>query len=158
MTVFTSAGTTLTISADTPATFDGSGYAAVFAASPGPAVVGEITDLGEFGREFALVTHMPVGSRGTQKFKGSFNEGTMALSLGLDTDDAGQIITKAASLSDDNYSFMVTTQNGDKYFFQAKVMSFKVNVAGVDSITTASVSLELTTNAAGVGIVEDLAA
>jgi hypothetical protein len=158
MTVYTSAGSTLTISASAPATFDGSGYAAVFAESPGPAVVGEITDLGEFGREFALVTHMPVGSRGTQKFKGSFNEGTMAISLGLDTDDAGQILMKSASISDNNYSFMVTTQSGDKYFFQAKVMSFKVNIAGVDSITTASASLELTTNAAGVGIVETLAA
>jgi hypothetical protein len=157
MTVFTSAGTTLTVSASAPATFDGAGYAAVFAASPGPAVVGEITDLGEFGREFALVTHMPVGSRGTQKFKGSFNEGTMSLSLGLDTDDAGQIIMKTASLSDNNFSFQVTTQNGDKYFFQAKVMSFKVNVAGVDSITTATTTLELTTTAAGVGIVETLA-
>jgi hypothetical protein len=158
MTVFTSAGTTLQVSASIPATFDGAGYAAVFTASPGPAIVGEITDLGEFGREFALVTHMPVGSRGTQKFKGSFNEGTMALSLGLDTDDAGQIIMKTASLSDNNFSFMVTTQNGDKYFFQAKVMSFKVNVAGVDSITTATTTLELTTTAGGVGIVETLAA
>jgi hypothetical protein len=120
--------------------------------------VGEITDLGEFGREFALVTHNPVGTRGTQKFKGSFNEGTMSLSLGLDTDDAGQIIMKAASLSDDNYSFMVTTQSGDRYFFQAKVMSFKVGVGSVDSITTATCTLELTTNAAGVGIVESLAA
>jgi hypothetical protein len=158
MTVYTSAGSTLTISASAPATFDGAGYAAVFADSPGPAVVGEVTDLGEFGREFALVTHMPVGSRGTQKFKGSFNEGTMAISLGLDTDNAGQILMKSASISDNNYSFMVTTQSGDKYFFQAKVMSFKVNIAGVDSITTASASLELTTNAAGVGIVETLAA
>jgi len=157
MTVHTSAGTTLSISASIPATFDASGYNAVFTASPGPAVVGEITDLGEFGREFALVTHMPVGTRGTQKFKGSFNEGTMALSLGLDTDDAGQILMKAASLSDNNYSFLVTTQNGDKYYFQAKVMSWKVNVAGVDSITTATASLEITTSSGGVGIVESLA-
>jgi len=152
MTVFTSAGTTLKISASEPATFDASGYGALTLTA-----VGEITDLGEFGREFALVTHMPVGSRGTQKFKGSFNEGTMSLSLGLDTDDAGQILMKAASLSDSNYSFEVTTQNGDKYFFQAKTMSFKVNVASVDSITTATTSLELTTTSGGVGIVEVLA-
>ena len=118
---------------------------------------GEITDLGEFGREFALVTHNPVGSRGTQKFKGSFNEGTMTMSLGLDTDDAGQIIAKTASLSDLDFSFMVTTQNLDRYFFQAKVMSFKVGVGGVDQITTATVTLEITTNSAGVGIVESLA-
>lgn len=157
MTVYTSAGTTLTISADAPATFDASGYQAVFTASPGPAVVGEITDLGEFGREYALVTHMPVGSRGTQKFKGSFNAGTMSLTLGLDTDDAGQVLMKTAMLADDDYSFMVTTQNGDKYYFQAKVMSWRVSVSGVDSITTATANLEITTTSAGVGIVEDLA-
>jgi hypothetical protein len=37
-------------------------------------------------------------------------------------------------------------------------MSFKVAVGSVDSITTATTSLELTVNAAGVGIVESLAA
>lgn len=158
MTVRTSAGTTLKVTASAPATFNSSGYNTLFTASPVPATVGEITDLGEFGREFALVTHNPVGTRGTQKFKGSFNEGTMSLSLGLDTDDAGQIIMKAASLSDADYSFMVTTQNGDRYFFQAKVMSFKVAVGSVDSITTASCTLEISTNAAGVGIVESMAA
>lgn len=158
MTVRTSAGTTLKVTSSAPSAYTTSGYNTLFTTSPVPATVGEITDLGEFGREFALVTHNPVGTRGTQKFKGSFNEGTMSLSLGLDTDDAGQIIMKAASLSDDNYSFMVTTQSGDRYFFQAKVMSFKVGVGSVDSITTATCTLELTTNAAGVGIVESLAA
>lgn len=158
MTVRTSAGTTLKVTASAPATFNSAGYTTLFTTSPVPATVGEVTDLGEFGREFALVTHNPVGTRGTQKFKGSFNEGTMSLSLGLDTDDAGQIIMKAASLSDSDYSFMVTTQNGDKYFFQAKVMSFKVGVGSVDSITTATATLEISTNSAGVGIVEALAA
>jgi len=105
-----------------------------------------------------LVTHQPVGSRGTRKFKGSFNEGTITLQLGLDTDDAGQVLCKSASLSDNDYSFVVTTQNGDKYYFQAKVMSWKVGVGGVDSITTANCTLELTTTGAGVGIVEVLAA
>lgn len=158
MTVRTSAGTTLKVTASAPSTFDASGYNSLFTASPTPPAVGEVTDLGEFGREYQLVTHNPVGARGTQKFKGSFNEGTMSLSIGLDTDDAGQIIMKAASLSDANYSFCVTTQNGDKYYFQAKVMSWKVGVGSVDSITTATATLELTTNSAGVGIVESLSA
>ena len=158
MTVRTSAGTTLRVTASAPATFNASGYNDLFTASPNPPLVGEITDLGEFGREYALVTHNPVGSRGTQKFKGSFNAGTMTLSLGLDTDDAGQILMKAASLSDDDYSFMVTTQNGDKYYFQGKVMSWKVGVGSVDSITTATATLEITSNSAGVDIVESLAA
>ncbi len=153
MTVRTSAGTTLKISSNAPATFDPTGYAALTYTA-----VGEITDLGEFGREFALVTHNAVGSRGTQKYKGSFNEGTMNLTLGLDTDDAGQVLMKAASLSDSPYSIQVQTQNGDKYFFQAMVMNFKVGVGSVDSITTASCVLELTTSSTGVGIVEVLAA
>lgn len=153
MTVRTSAGTTLKVSANAPATFNTAGYSALTFTA-----VGEITDLGEFGREFALVTHNPVGTRGTQKFKGSFNEGTMNLTLGLDTDDAGQVLMKAASLADSAYSFEVTTQNGDTYYFQAMVMSFKVGIGSVDSITTATCTLELTTSAGGVGIVEDLAA
>ena len=156
MTVATSAGTTLDIIAGNPATYDAAGYGTLFGGSP--ARVGEITDFGEFGREYALVTHNPVSTRGTQKFKGSFNEGTMSLSLGLDTDDAGQILMKTASTSDADYSFKVTTQNGDVYYFQAKVMSFRVGVGSVDSITTASATLELTTNSAGVGVVEVLAA
>lgn len=152
MSVRTSAGSTLRVSAAAPATFNEAGYAALTWAA-----VGEITDMGEFGREYALVTHNPVGTRGTQKFKGSFNEGTMSLSLGLDTDDAGQILMKAGSLSDLAYSFEVETQNGDIYYFQAMVMSWKLGVASVDSITTATCNLEITTSAGGVGVVEDLA-
>lgn len=155
MTVATSAGTTLDIIAGNPATYDAAGYGTLFGGTE--VRVGEITDFGEFGREYALVTHNPVSTRGTQKFKGSFNEGSMSLSLGLDTDDAGQILMKTASTSDADYSFKVTTQNGDVYYFQAKVMSFRVGVGSVDSITTASATLELTTNSAGVGVVEVLA-
>jgi len=153
MSVRSSAGTTLKISAATPATFDSAGYGALTFTN-----VAEITDLGEFGREYALITHNPIGSRGTVKKKGSFNEGTMTMKLGLDTDDAGQILMKAASLSDNDYSFLVTSQNGDKYYFQAQVMNFKVGLSTVDAITSASVNLELTSSSAGVGIIEVLAA
>lgn len=152
MSVFTSAGTTIGIVAGAPATYDATGYTALTFVP-----IGEVTDLGEFGREYALVTHNPVANRGTVKKKGSFNEGSITLQLGLDTDDAGQILAKTASNSDADYSFAVTTQNGDKYFFRAQVMSFKVSVGGVDTITNATIMLEITTNSAGVGIVEKLA-
>ncbi len=153
MTVRSTAGTTIKISAAIPATFDGTGYAALTYTT-----IGEVTDLGEFGREYALISHNPIGSRGTVKLKGSFNEGSISMQLGLDTDDAGQILAKSASLSDADHSFVITTQNGDKYYFQAKTMSFKVNVGSVDSVTAATIALELTTNSAGVGVVEVLAA
>ncbi len=153
MTVRSSAGTSIGISATAPATFNVAGYSALSFTN-----IGEITDLGEFGREYNLITHNPLFTRGTVKLKGSFNEGSISLQLGLDTDDAGQILAKAASVSDNDYSFKVTTQNGDDYYFQAKVMSFKVGVGSVDSVTTATITLELTSSNTGVGVVEDLAA
>jgi hypothetical protein len=152
MTVNTSAGTTVQISASTPATFDSAGYAALSFTT-----VGEITNIGDFGREFAKIEHKPVGSRGKSKRKGSFDEGTMDFDLGLDTDDAGQILMKAAALSDSDYSFVVNMPTGDKYYFQGLVMKFKVGIKGVDDITSATTQIELQSNSAGVGIVEVLA-
>jgi len=152
MTVRSSAGTSIGITSGAPATFNVAGYGALTFTT-----IGEVTDLGEFGREFNLVTHNPIGNRGTVKLKGSFNEGSISMQLGLDTDDGGQILAKAASLSDADYSFVITTQNGDKYYFAAKVMSFKVGVGSVDSVTSATITLELTTSNTGVGVVEDLA-
>jgi hypothetical protein len=153
MAVRTSAGSLLKISAGVPATFNTAGYSALTYTT-----IGEITDFGEFGREYTLVTHNPVANRGTVKFKGSFNEGTMTLQLGLDTDDAGQILAKSAVNSDNNYAFEMTTQNGDKYYFQAQVMNFKVGVGDVNKITSATIMVEITTSNTGVGIVESLAA
>lgn len=151
MTVNTSAGSIMRISAGVPATFNQAGYQALAFTT-----IGEITDFGEFGREYNLVTHNPVGNRSTQKYKGSFNEGSITLQLGLDTDDAGQILAKAALLSDANFAFLVQTQNNDRYYFQAQVMSFKVGVGSVDQITAATIMVEITTSNTGVGIVEVL--
>lgn len=151
MTARSSAGTTIKISASQPATYDATGYNAL-----AMTLIGEVTDLGEFGRAYNLIKHNPLGTRSTVKLKGSYDEGSIAMKLGLDTDDAGQILAKAASLSDNDYSLLITTQNLDKYYFQAKVMSFKVGVNGVDSITGATITLELTSTSAGVGIVEVL--
>lgn len=152
MTVRSSAGSTLQISATKPATFDAAGYEALMFTE-----IGQVTDLGEFGRESTVITFNPLGSRGTQKLKGSFNEGTITVSAGLSNADAGQILAKAASKSDEDYSFVINTQAGDEYFFQAKVMSFKVSIGSVESITSVSITLEITTSNTGVGVVEVLA-
>ena len=147
MTVRTAAGATIGISATAPTTFNKTGWeAATF--TP----IGEVTDLGEFGREYNLVTHNPLATRATQKKKGSYNEGAISLGLGLDNKDAGQILLKTASQSDNDYYFCITLQSGDKYFFPAQVMSFKTNVGSVDNIVNASVTLEIT----GTGVFEDL--
>jgi hypothetical protein len=88
------------------------------------------------------------------KRKGSYNEGTMDIRVGLDNDDAGQILASAASESDDDHSFKVTLQDGTVYYFQAQVMSFRIGVGGVDTVTGATIRLELTSADGGVGIIE----
>lgn len=149
MTVRTAAGATIGISATAPTAYTKVGWeAATFT------TIGEVTDLGDFGREYAKVEHKPLATRATQKRKGSYDEGSIALGLGLDSADAGQILLKTASQSDADYYFCITLQGGDKYFFPAQVMSFKTTVGSVDNIVNASVTLEIT----GAGVFEDLAA
>jgi hypothetical protein len=152
MSVFSTAGTTVALSAGVPATFNQAGYAALSYTA-----VGEITNIGEFGREFALILHNPVSTRGTKKLKGSYNEGQLSVQLGLDTDDSGQILMKTASGSDSLYAVKITTQNGDVYYMQALVMTFKVGLNGVDDITSATSTWEISTSSTGVGVVEVLA-
>ena len=152
MSVGTTAGTKLGISAGVPATYDVAGYAALTYTN-----VGNIEDAGEHGRVYAEVTFNPIAERGTQKFKGSFNEGNKTLSIGYDSDDAGMILLKSALNSDANYAFEVEYPNGDIDYFQAKVMSLVKQASTVDTIRMVSVELSITTSPSGVGIVESLA-
>lgn len=152
MSVGTTAGTKLGISAGVPATYDVAGYAALTYTN-----VGNIEDAGEHGRVYAEVTFNPIAERGTQKFKGSFNEGNKTLSIGYDSDDAGMILLKTALNSDANYAFEVEYPNGDIDYFQAKVMSLVKQASTVDTIRMVSVELSITTSPSGVGIVESLA-
>jgi len=151
MALGTVAGTTIGISASTPATFDDAGYEALTFTN-----IGNIEDGGEHGRVYQEVTFNPIDTRGTKKYKGSFNEGNKTLSIAYNSDDAGMILLKTALASDADFSFEVAYPDGDIDWFQAKVMTLSKATNGVDSIRMASVELSITTNDAGVGIVEYL--
>lgn len=152
MTIQSAAGASIGISAAAPATYNVAGYEALTYST-----IGEVTDLGEFGREYNLITHNPIDTRATKKLKGSYNEGQISLTVALDTADTGQNLAKTASASDADYSLVITMQNGAKYYFPAKVMSFKIGVGSVDNVVSATISLEITSSSTGVGVVEDLA-
>jgi hypothetical protein len=145
-------GTTLKISATAPATFDAAGYAALTFVE-----IGEITDVGEFGREYKVASYTPLKTGGTRKLKGGFDEGQLTAQLALDSVDAGQVLAKAALAATGNYSFVITSQGLDKHYFQAKTMSFKAAGVNADGVSMGSIALEIDVNAAGVGIVEVLA-
>lgn len=151
MAIGTVAGTLIGISASTPATFDAAGYGALTFTN-----IGNIEDGGEHGRQYNEVTFNPIDTRGTRKYKGSFNEGSKTLSIAYDGADDGMVLLKAALDSDNDYSFSVAYPNGDVDYFQAKVLTLTKATGGVDSMRMASVTLSITTNDAGVGIVEVL--
>jgi hypothetical protein len=141
MTVMTTAGSSLAISAGVPATQDAAGYNALTYT-----VGGEITDLGNLGKTYATVTHNPVASRRVQKIKGSYNNGTMTVKMGRDFSDAGQTLFTTARDSDASFAFRLTLQNGKKLYFQGLVSSFTYEVGTVDQITAGTVTIELQTD------------
>ncbi len=138
MAYFSSAGSTLAISAAAPASEDAAGYNALTWTN-----IGEITELGEVGATSNLITHNPVADKITRKLKGSRNFGSMNLSMARDTGDAGQTLLRAAAAADGLYSFRLTLQNGAKLYFRALTMSAVTSVSGVDSITALTANLEL---------------
>jgi hypothetical protein len=150
--VGTVAATTIGISAAAPATFDAAGYAALTFTN-----IGNIDNAGSDGRVYNEVTFNPIATRGTRKFKGSFNEGNKTLTLAYDSADGGAQLLKTALNDDGDYSFEVALPDGGFRYFQAKVMSFVNEEATVDDIRMATVELAITTNDAGVGIIEVLA-
>lgn len=134
----TAAGATLAISNAIPATYDAAGYGALTYTN-----VGEITNIGEFGKEFALVTHLPLSSRGVAKRKGSFNNGTLNPAMALDPSDAGQILMAAALESDAPSAFEITLQDGTVYYLMGLTMAFRPNVGGTDDVVTATCTIEV---------------
>jgi len=137
MTARTSAGTQIAIGA-APATYDQVGFEAVSYDQ-----IGEVTDAGEYGKVYNLVTHNPLADRKTKKFKGSYNNGSITLQIAQDEADVGQIAATAASDSDNSFSIRVTKQNGAIDYFTAQVMSFTTAIGGVDSIEGGSIQLEI---------------
>jgi hypothetical protein len=91
----TSAGTRLYVSAVLPVNQNKAGYEALTWSE-----VGEITNVGEFGKQYDVVTHTPIGERKTFKRKGLYNQGNMALQMAKAPTDAGQVVC-IASLDED---------------------------------------------------------
>jgi hypothetical protein len=140
MAIQSSAGTTISIG-NAPATYDAAGFAAVSYTA-----IGEVTDVGEFGKQFNLITHNPIGNRQTKKLRGSFNNGSIQLQMAMDTADAGQDVLLTSLESDNSFSFKVVLQNGTIFYFTGKVMSYVRQIGSVDQVTAATAQIEIDGN------------
>lgn len=72
------------------------------------AEVGDITNLGQFGRSYEEIKYNNLGSRNVIKFKGQRDDGDIQLDLGKSDSDAGQLAIKAALDIDLDYNFKIT--------------------------------------------------
>lgn len=147
---FTSAGTRIYIGDAVPneASYNVTGFESVNWTE-----IGEVSDLGEFGREYSEVTFNPLGDRRTVKRKGSYNDGNVTMTMARVPYEDGQEDLIAARDSDSSVPIKVVLQDLTVIYFAAQVMSYTVNVGSVDQITTASVTLGITDD-----ILEDLSA
>jgi len=105
--------------------------------------IAEVTDIGEFGKSYNLVTHNPLGDRVTVKRKGSINNGTIALQMAYAPADPGQTLLATAVDSDNSYSYRVTLQDLTQFYFTGQAMGRPVQVGGVDSITASTCNIEI---------------
>lgn len=135
---FTSAGSKISVSANLPATYTKDGFESLTFSE-----VKEVVDLGEFGRQYNLVTHNPLSDRRTVKRKGSYNDGSVTVQMARVPSDAGQTILLAAVDSDASISVKVELQDDSVMYFSAQAMGYPTSVGTVDQITSASVVLEI---------------
>lgn len=140
MTVHTSAGTVLGISAAAPATYDALGYAALTFTT-----AGEVSDLGDIpSRVYELVTWNPIAERGQRKSKGGYNLGSQTITVGIDPDDAGQTLIDTLTNSDDPASIKIGHPQLGTIYARALVMGGPKNYGDVNTIATRQITLEYT--------------
>ena len=140
MSAITTAGTVISVLSDTtPGTYDEVGFEALSSWL----AVGEITDAGEFGRQYNLVTHNPIGDRRTVKKKGAYNDGQLTLQVARDPSDTGQADLVVARASDLDASFRIVLQDSSTIYFTAQVLSYTTNLGSVDQIVGSTIQIEI---------------
>lgn len=113
--------------------------------------VAEIDNFGEFGKSYETVKFNPVAKKRTQKLKGSYDEGSLTLSLGRVPSDDGQEALQIAVDDSDAYNIKITLDDAPAgasakpttFHFKALVMSYTTNIGGVDGVVKANVKLEI---------------
>jgi hypothetical protein len=125
MGVVSGSGSKIYVCASLPATYNKAGYTALTWS-----LIGEVTNIGEYGRDYDIIEHTPIDTRVTQSLKGNYKYGNLSVSFGSVPADAGQVIMLAASKSDNDYSFKIERTDGDIDAFTGKVSTFKPTVNG----------------------------
>lgn len=132
--VFTSAGTVLSTSRDIPVAYNKNEMRQLNWHE-----IGEVVDIGEFGREFSLVSHNPITSKKTVKRKGSRDEGSLTISFAKSPGDEGQSIIKEGLILDRYYPFKIELPDRTTQYFLALITSVQDVYGDVNSIASGNI-------------------
>lgn len=139
--VLLSVGTSLFVSAASPATYDTAGFAALSYTE-----VGEVESLGEFGGSAQITPFTPLATGIVKKRKGSINYGTASASIGRLASDAGQAILKDGFDGANKYvvhSFKVVNSDGAIAYFTGMISSFVTVTNDANNVTKVNCNIEL---------------
>ena len=143
MTILTSTGTKVSVVAGKPSTHDKAGFDALTFE-----VIGEVTNIPEYGASASVVNHDPLATGVTQKEKGFINFGSTSLEMAKDLTDSGQAVLSAGVTGSGKYvehSFKIEYSDGSMDYFTGKIFSYTKNPGSKDSIVSSTVAIEINT-------------
>ena len=112
---------------------------------------GEVVSLGEFGREYNVVSVVNLKEGATRKFKGSYNNGTVQVDLLFDRTDVGQTLLEVGGDNDiATYACRVGLPGaaavGEEFYFEGLVTMLKRIVGGPDDAIMLRATFEIDHN------------
>lgn len=115
--------------------------------------IGEVEDGGELGDESADVTFQSLSDSRVRHLKGARDAGTMALVVGDDPLDPGQVALRAAEQTKFLYNFKIeyedapdATYSNSVDYFRGLVMSFRKNVGTGDNVLRRTANIGINTH------------
>lgn len=141
-----STGTKLYIcSTATPAADDESAYEGLSWVE-----IGGVESIPEFGDAAGQITFNDLSAGRVKKLKGVFDAGDLSIPVAHDPLDAGQVAALAKVASPFNFPFKIVAADAptedytdSTFYFQAKVMSFKSNIADANAVTRRTLALSI---------------
>jgi hypothetical protein len=114
--------------------------------------IGQVEQVPPFGPKYAEVKFTAIADGIVQKFPGELDYGSVDLTLGRSTADAGQdaVIAILGSNLANNFKITLHDQSSvtggtpTTYYFKARVLSYTTNLGTVNNVVKASVLLSIT--------------
>jgi len=144
MSVQTSTGIVISISASKPATEDKAGYDALTFTA-----IGEVVSIGEYSATQEEVNHTPLSTGIVEKYKGATNNGSLAIEMGNDVTDAGQVLLASGSDGANKFvqhSIKVVYSDGTADAFQGLIFGYNKAPGAINSIVSSTTNVGINTS------------